>query len=109
MPIVPADVKLDFLSKQVRTSPNIAGGWWATILMCGLNSQIEHHLFPSMPRPHLLAARALVREHCRSNDVPYVETSLLSSYRTVVGYLNRVGLAARAPFDCPLASQLRPS
>jgi fatty acid desaturase len=108
MPIVPADIKLDFLSKQVRTSRNITGGWWATILMGGLNYQIEHHLFPSMPRPHLRAARALVREHCRSNDIPYVETNLLSSYRTVISYLNRVGLAARDPFDCPLASQLRP-
>jgi fatty acid desaturase len=108
MPIVPADIKLDFLSKQVRTSRNITGGWWATILMGGLNYQIEHHLFPSMPRPHLRAARTLVREHCRSNDVPYVETSLLSSYRTVIGYLNRVGLAARDPFDCPLVSRLRP-
>jgi fatty acid desaturase len=108
MPIVPADIKLDFLSKQVRTSRNITGGWWATILMGGLNYQIEHHLFPSMPRPHLRSARALVREHCRSNDIPYVETSLLSSYRTVISYLNRVGLAARDPFDCPLVSRLRP-
>jgi fatty acid desaturase len=107
MPIIAADVKLDFLNKQVRTSRNIAGGWWATILMGGLNHQIEHHLFPSMPRPHLRAARALVREHCRSNDVPYVETTLASSYRAVIGYLNRVGLAARDPFDCQLASQLR--
>jgi fatty acid desaturase len=109
MPIIPADVKPDFLSKQVRTSRNITGGLWATILMGGLNYQIEHHLFPSMPRPHLRAARMLVREHCRSNDVPYLEASLLSSYRTVIGYLNRVGLAARDPFDCPLASQLRSS
>jgi fatty acid desaturase len=109
MPIIPADVKPDFLSKQVRTSRNIAGGWWATILMGGLNYQIEHHLFPSMPRPHLRAARMLVRDHCRSNNVPYVEASLLSSYRTVIGYLNRVGLAARDPFDCPLTSQLRSS
>jgi fatty acid desaturase len=109
MPIIPADVKPDFLSKQVRTSRNITGGWWATILMGGLNYQIEHHLFPSMPRPHLRAARTLVREHCRSNDVPYVEASLLSSYRTVIDYLNRVGLTARDPFDCPLASRLRAS
>ena len=65
--------------------------------MGGLNYQIEHQLFPSMPRPHLRAARAMVREHCRSNDVPYVESSLLSSYRTVIGYLNRVGVAARRP------------
>ena len=109
MPIIPADVKPDFLSKQVRTSRNITGGWWATILMGGLNYQVEHHLFPSMPRPHLRAARTLVREHCRSNDVPYVEAGLLSSYRTVIDYLNRVGLTARDPFDCPLASRLRPS
>jgi fatty acid desaturase len=109
MPIIPADVKPDFLSKQVRTSRNITGGLWATILMGGLNYQIEHHLFPSMPRPHLRAARTLVREHCGRNDVPYVEASLLASYRTVIGYLNRVGLAARDPFDCPLASQLRSS
>jgi fatty acid desaturase len=107
MPVIPADVKLDFLNKQVRTSRNIAGGWWATLLMGGLNYQIEHHLFPSMPRPHLSAARTLVREYCRSSDVPYVEASLLSSYRTVIGYLNRVGLAARDPFDCPIASRLR--
>jgi hypothetical protein len=49
------------------------------------------------------------REHCRGNDIPDVEASLLSSYRTVISYLNRVGLAARDPFDCPLASRLRPS
>ncbi len=108
MPIVPADVKLDFLTKQVRTSRNIAGGWWATVLMGGLNYQIEHHLFPSMPRPHLRAARALVREHCRSHDVPYTETTLAAAYRSVLGYLDRVGLSARDPFNCPMAGQLRP-
>ncbi len=108
MPIVPPDVKLDFLTKQVRTSRNIAGGWWATVLMGGLNYQIEHHLFPSMPRPHLRAARALVREHCRSHDVPYTETTLVAAYRNVLAYLDRVGLSARDPFNCPMAGQLRP-
>ena len=53
MPIIGRDVKLDFFSKQVLTSRNVSGGWWATALMGGLNYQIEHHLFPSMPRPHL--------------------------------------------------------
>jgi fatty acid desaturase len=107
MPIIPRDVKLDFFSKQVRTSRNIRGGWWATALMGGLNYQIEHHLFPSMARPHLRQVRTLVREHCRSLDVPYTETSLIRSYAIVIAYLNRVGLAARDPFDCPLAGQLR--
>ena len=107
MPIVPRDVKLDFFSKQVRTSRNVSGGWWATALMGGLNYQIEHHLFPSMPRPHLAAARRLVREHCRSHDVAYTETNLIAAWGIVVRYLNRVGLAARDSFRCPIASQLR--
>ncbi|YCA66188.1 acyl-CoA desaturase [Microbacterium sp. JZ70] len=107
MPVIAPDAKLDFFSKQVRTSRNIAGGWWATWLMGGLNYQVEHHLFPSMPRPHLAKAREIVRDFCATNDVPYTETSLLRSYGIVIAYLNRVGLAARDPFDCPLASQYR--
>ncbi|GAA2189719.1 acyl-CoA desaturase [Leucobacter alluvii] len=107
MPVIAHDAKLDFFSKQVRTSRNIRGGWWATWLMGGLNYQVEHHLFPSMARPHLSKARAIVREHCRTLDVPYTETSLWRSYAIVVDYLNRVGLAARDPFDCPITAQYR--
>ncbi len=77
------------------------------VLMGGLNHQIEHHLFPSMPRPHLARARLLVREHCAAHDLPYTETSLVRSYGIVVAYLNRVGLAARDPFDCPMRREMR--
>lgn len=105
MPVIAPDAKLDFFSKQVRTSRNVAGGWWATVLMGGLNYQVEHHLFPSMARPHLAKAQEIVRDYCRTFDVPYTETSLLRSYALVIEYLNRVGLAARDPFDCPMASQ----
>ncbi|WP_402468717.1 fatty acid desaturase family protein [Isoptericola aurantiacus] len=107
MTIVPANSKLDFLSKQVLTSRNIRGGWFMSILMGGLNFQIEHHLFPSMPRPHLARAREIVKEHCLHLGLPYTETSLARSYVIVVNYLNRVGLAARDPFDCPMFHQLR--
>ncbi|WP_082406249.1 fatty acid desaturase family protein [Microbacterium sp. No. 7] len=107
MPVIDPDARLDFFSKQVRTSRNIRGGWWATWLMGGLNHQIEHHLFPSMSRLHLAKTREIVREFCASNDVPYTETSLWRSYAIVIDYLNRVGLAARDPFDCPLVSQYR--
>lgn len=107
MPVIAPDAKLDFFSKQVRTSRNIRGGWWATALMGGLNYQVEHHLFPSMARPHLAKTRAIVRDYCASNDVPYTETSLWRSYAIVIDYLNRVGLAARDPFDCPITAQYR--
>ncbi|MET0673694.1 MAG: acyl-CoA desaturase, partial [Microbacterium pygmaeum] len=79
MPIIDPDAKLDFFTKQVRTSRNVSGGWWATILMGGLNYQVEHHLFPNMARPNLRKARLLVREFCAERDVPYTETGLIDS------------------------------
>lgn len=107
MPVIAHDAKLDFFTKQVRTSRNIRGGWWATWLMGGLNYQVEHHLFPSMARPHLARARKIVIEHCKELGVPYTETSLMRSYAIVIDYLNRVGLAARDPFECPLMAEYR--
>ena len=62
-----------------------------------------------MPRPHLRAARQRVREHCRQFDIPYTEATVASSYRSVIRYLNDVGLSAQDPFACPLAQTLRPS
>jgi fatty acid desaturase len=107
MQMVPEGSRLDFLAKQVLTSRNIRGGWFMSVLMGGLNHQIEHHLFPSMPRPHLAAARRIVREHCAARQMPYTEVGLVRSYAIVVDYLNRVGLAARDPFDCPMRQTLR--
>ena len=107
MALIPAGTQMDFLRKQVLTSRNIRGGWWATWLFGGLNYQIEHHLFPSMPRPHLAETRRIVREYCATIGVPYTEASLMRSYGIVIEYLNRVGLAARNTFDCPLVDELR--
>jgi fatty acid desaturase len=107
MPIIPADSKVDFLSRQVLTSRNITGGRFIDSFMGGLNYQVEHHLFPNMPRPHLARASEIVREYCRREKIPYTETSLVNSYGIVVRYLNRVGLAARDPFDCPMVSAYR--
>lgn len=107
MPLLPTGSRVDFLNKKVLTSRNIRGGWTMRMLMGGLNHQIEHHLFPSMPRPHLRRARELVRDHCATHGIPYTETSLVNSYRIIIRYLNRVGLAARDPFDCPAAHRFR--
>jgi fatty acid desaturase len=107
MPILPHDSKVDFLRRQVLTSRNIRGGTVMDSFMGGLNYQIEHHLFPNMPRPHLRKAQEIVREYCEAHGIQYTETKLVTSYRIVIDYLNRVGLAARDPFDCPMVAQLR--
>lgn len=107
MPIVPRDMSIDFVRRQVLMSRNISGGRWMDVFMGGLNYQVEHHLFPSMPRPHLRRIAPIVREFCRERGIDYTQTSLGQSYRVVVRHLNDVGLAARDTFRCPLASQLR--
>ena len=107
MPIVPPTMKLDFLRRQVLVSRNVRGNPLTDVAMGGLNYQIEHHLFPSMPRCNLRKARPTVRSYCEREGVPYMEVGLFHSYALVVGYLNNVGLRARDPFDCPLAAQLR--
>ncbi|MWB99065.1 fatty acid desaturase family protein [Agromyces seonyuensis] len=102
MPLVPAGAKLDFLHRQVLMSRNIRGGRALDTAMGGLNYQIEHHLFPSMPRPHLRRAAPLIADYCRELGVPYTVTGLRESYGIVLRYINRVGLGERDPFDCPL-------
>jgi fatty acid desaturase len=107
MPIVPASLKIDFLRRQVLMSRNVTGGRVIHFLLGGLNYQIEHHLFPNMPRPNLRHARPMVREVCARNDIPYTEKRLFASYGIALRYLNDVGLGARDPFGCPLKAQLR--
>ena len=103
MPQIPADARIDFLRRQVTTSRNIHS-LGSTTLMGGLNYQIEHHLFPSMARPYLRKTSELVREYCAAREVTYTSVRAFESYGIVIRYFNRVGLAARDPFDCPAAA-----
>ncbi|UUT34990.1 acyl-CoA desaturase [Microbacterium elymi] len=105
MPLVPPQMRLDFLRRQVMMSRNIRGSRMLDAAMGGLNYQIEHHLFPSMPRPHLRRAAPIVAKYCQQHDVPYTQVGLLHSYAIVVGYINRVGLGERDVFTCPLVEQ----
>jgi fatty acid desaturase len=108
MPIVPPDARIDFLRRQVLMSRNIRGGRLTDFAMGGLNYQIEHHLFPNMPRPNLRAAQPLVEAFCAEQGLTYTRTSLAASYGIVLRYLNAVGLRAGDPFTCPLVEQYRP-
>lgn len=91
MPIFGKDDKIDFLRRQVLTSRNIRGGRITDLALGGLNYQIEHHLFPSMPRPSLRHAQELVRAFCARHGVAYHETGLVDSYAQVLRHLHAVG------------------
>ncbi|PRY00742.1 fatty acid desaturase family protein [Allonocardiopsis opalescens] len=91
MPVYAKGTAPDYLRRQVLTSRNIRGGPFTDFTLGGLNYQIEHHLFPSMPRPSLRRAQAVVRAFCARHGVAYHETGLLDSYAQVLRHLHRVG------------------
>jgi fatty acid desaturase len=85
------DERPDFLRRQVLTSRNVRGGPFVDVLLGGLNYQIEHHLFPSMPTPNLRRAAPIVREYCAQIGVPYADAGLVDSYRQALRYLHAAG------------------
>jgi fatty acid desaturase len=87
MQIFDGDCAPDFLRRQVLTSRNVRGGRVLTAGLGGLNYQIEHHLFPSMPSHKLRRCQPLVQEFCTANGVSYCETGLFESYSRVLSYL----------------------
>ena len=91
MPVLDAADRSDFLRRQVLTSRNVHGGWLTDLALGGLNYQIEHHLFPSMPRPSLRHAQEPVRAFCEQHGIAYHETGLVDSYVQVLRHLNTVG------------------
>jgi fatty acid desaturase len=103
MPILDAADRTGFLRRQVLTSRNVRGGWLTDVALGGLNYQIEHHLFPSMPRPNLRRSQAMVRAFCVQRDLPYCETSLVDSYAQALRHLNSVGKSVRADATRPQA------
>ncbi|CAE7626046.1 unnamed protein product, partial [Symbiodinium sp. KB8] len=78
---------------QITTTRNVhdvaLNGWF----MGGLHYQIEHHLFPSLPRHSLAKAASLVKPLAEKHGVPYHCTGLWEGTMEVVGALHEVGQA----------------
>jgi fatty acid desaturase len=91
MPMIEEGTRLDFLRRQVLTSRNVRGGALVDAFMGGLNYQIEHHLFPSMPTPALTRAQVITERYCAELGIPYHRTGLIASHREALRHLRSVG------------------
>jgi fatty acid desaturase len=96
MPTLTDADQLDFLCRQVLTSRNVRGSRLVDVVLGGLNYQIEHHLFPNLPRPNLRRAQPLIRAFCQQQGLPYTEASLFGSYTEALRHLHAVGAPLRA-------------
>ena len=95
MPVLDKDSRLSFLRRQVLTARNVKAHPFTDFWYGGLNYQIEHHLFPKIPRNKLGEAQTIVKAFCHARSIPYYETGLLQSYRELLQHLHQVSAPLR--------------
>lgn len=96
MLVLDGKAPLDFLRKQVLTSRNVKSSRLNDYLYGGLNYQIEHHLFPGMPRNRLKEAQRIVMPFCRDHSISYYETGIIHSQKEILQFLSHVSAPLRA-------------
>ncbi len=97
MPILDRETRESFLRRQILTARNVRPNPILDWYFGGLNYQIEHHLFPDMPRCNLSAARKVTMAFCRERGIPYAESGLLTCWRDILKYMHEVGAVLREP------------
>jgi len=90
MPLLSQTQHMDFVQQQVTTSRNVRVPRLLAFLFGGLHLQIEHHLFPTMPRNQLQRAQPVIKAFCLQHDIPYRESSFLETYLEIFTHLWRV-------------------
>jgi acyl-lipid Delta6-acetylenase / acyl-lipid (9-3)-desaturase len=85
----------DFVSSQVASTRDIKSSLWNDWFTGGLNYQIEHHLFPTIPRHNLHKLRAPLRALCEKHGLAFEETSMADGTARVLRRLVEVAGDAR--------------
>lgn len=90
MAVYPADQRPDFWKLQVTTTRNVTSNPFLHWFCGGLQYQVDHHLFPSLPRHNLKAVHALVESFCKEHGVTYHETDMFTGTVEVLTHLQSV-------------------
>nr|AAU11444.1 fatty acid desaturase [Glossomastix chrysoplasta]AAU11445.1 fatty acid desaturase [Glossomastix chrysoplasta] len=90
MALYEANARPDFWKLQVTTTRNITGSPFVHWFCGGLQFQVEHHLFPSLPRHNLPRAHEIVTAFCKEQGVKYHEADLLTGTKEILSCLSEV-------------------
>jgi fatty acid desaturase/predicted heme/steroid binding protein len=92
---VPMDIDHDhnkhWISLQLDSTCNVEQSFFNDWFTGHLNFQIEHHLFPTMPRHHYAAIASEVRVLCEKYNLKYSEKDLWNAFADVVRSLKKSG------------------
>jgi len=92
MAVYPADQRPDFWKLQVTTTRNVTSNWFVDWFCGGLQYQVEHHLFPMLPRHNLKQVHTLVESFCKEQGVTYHEAGMIDGNIEVLQHLSKISM-----------------
>ncbi|NXG48657.1 FADS1 desaturase, partial [Psilopogon haemacephalus] len=78
------DKNLDWVSTQLMATCNVEQSFFNDWFTGHLNFQIEHHLFPTMPRHNFWKVAPLVKSLCAKHGIEYQCKPLLTAFADIV-------------------------
>jgi len=89
---IPSPAKLkdlmgNFVEHQMKSSRDIESNWWNDYFTGHLNYQIEHHLWPTMPRYNLWRVKDRVKAMCKKHNLHYEEVGFVRAFYDVFSSL----------------------
>ncbi|XP_053252585.1 acyl-CoA (8-3)-desaturase-like isoform X2 [Podarcis raffonei] len=85
------DKNVDWLSTQLQATCNVDQSLFNDWFSGHLNFQIEHHLFPTMPRHNFHKVTPLVKSLCAKHGIEYQSKPLLTAFADIVHSLKDSG------------------
>ncbi|XP_035251599.1 acyl-CoA (8-3)-desaturase-like [Anguilla anguilla] len=85
------DQNKDWVTMQLEATCNVEQSLFNDWFTGHLNFQIEHHLFPTMPRHNYHAVAPLVRSFCKKHGLSYQNKSLYTAFADIVRSLKSSG------------------
>ncbi|KAM3854427.1 acyl-CoA (8-3)-desaturase-like [Vipera latastei] len=85
------DTNMDWVSTQLNATCNVEQSFFNDWFTGHLNFQIEHHLFPTMPRHNYSKVAPLVKSLCAKYGISYQTKSLLTAFGDILRTLNVSG------------------
>lgn len=85
----------DWFEKQTNGTLDISCSSWMDWFHGGLQFQIEHHLFPRLPRCQLRKTAPFVKELCKKHNLPYNCASFWKANAMTLDTLRAAALQAR--------------
>ena len=95
-PYKPGEIESQWWHLQLKTTMDIDCPEWMDWFHGGLQFQIEHHLYPRMPRHSYRKIKPYVMELCAKHNVRYYAPSFIQGNIELVKHLHSVALEARS-------------